>query len=553
MGPSGAASPRLSAKFPYRRRTLALALLTYLVLALSLAWTKAPWCDEAWFVNPAYNLAFHGNMGSNVLEPSGYYLNVYMRDVQQRTYIYPPNHFIVLAGWFRIFGFSAFLARAYSVCWSALMMIALFYVLLRMFPDRRVPYVAFALLCIEFIFLWSTADGRPEAMANSLAFCSVAVYLHFREQKLALAVWASQCFAAAGVFAHLNASLIVLSLTAMACFLDRGRLGIRHLALAAGPYLVAAGLWATYILQKPSDFLAQFLPQAGWSQRWQGLFRPDIAIGTEIDRHLAAYCLNGLWPGVMNGWMIIIPLLYLSAVIWFWRSRRKLEKTEQAFLLFTLVLMCGMTFLNGFKGYFYLIYIVPVYVAVFSAWLLHLWSRSKEARYVAGILAATFIVLQLSTSIQHIRADEYHRDYLPAVQDLLRYRNAGKSIVGTAALGFGLNFRGFKDDIREGTYSGLSPDVLVVDRSYRKFAGMFATNEPPVFTHIVETLSTKYRFVAQHGSFWIFERRAMAAGPADPWLDLAKLQNVEKGQRASAFFRLIFKEAKLHDAEESSL
>lgn len=523
-------------------------MAVYLVLAFGLASTKAPWCDEAWFVNPAYDLAFHGRMSSNVLEPSGHYLNAYLRGVQERTYIFPPNHLVALAGWFRIFGFSALVTRAYSICWSALALVAMFYVLLRLFPDHRVARLATLLTAIEFIFLWSTADGRPEAIANSLAICSVAVYLHFREENLGKAILTSQLLAAAGVFAHLNALLIVFSLAGMAWYLDRKRFQLRYLAFASAPYIFFAGLWSLYILQKPSDFVAQFFPQAGYSERWKGFLRPDFAIGTEIDRHLSAYCLDGLWPGVMNGWMVIVPFLYLSAVVWFWRSRRKLEPSQRAFLVFTIVLICGMTFLNGFKGYFYLIYVVPIYVAIFAAWLLDLWARSRAAKLVAASMAMAFVIVQLSTSIQHIRADEYHRDYVPLIDDLAHYRSDGKTIVGTAALGFGLNFRGFKDDIREGTYSGLRPDVLVIDRSYRKFAGMFETNEPPVFAHIVKMLSTNYRLAAQHGSFWILERVHPADnGKLKPWIDTKEIETVEKGKRAEYLFKVLSSKGKVQE------
>jgi hypothetical protein len=39
---------------------LALAIVIFLILSLWLAHTKAPWCDEGWFANPAYNLALKG-------------------------------------------------------------------------------------------------------------------------------------------------------------------------------------------------------------------------------------------------------------------------------------------------------------------------------------------------------------------------------------------------------------------------------------------------------------------------------------------------------------
>jgi hypothetical protein len=528
--------------------TPAIAAAVFLTLACSLAYTKAPWCDEGWWVNPAYDLAFHGRMGMSVVEPTGQFINANLHGLQERTYTFPPAHFVALAGWFRLFGFSTFLARLYSIFWSLITLAALFYILRKLFPDARVAPLALVLVSMEFIFLWSTADSRPDAMANCLATCSVALYLRLREGDLGRAIFASQMCAAAGVFAHFNALVVVIAWAGMVWYLDRARLKFRHLLFAGAPYLLFASAWSVYILEKPADFAAQFFPQAGWGERWKGILRPDIAIGKEIDRHLAAYCIDGVWTGVTNGWAVLVPLLYLSAAVAFVRSRGRLEKSARAFGVFAALLVLATTFLNGFKGYFYLIYVVPIYCVLLAAWLLNLWARSAGGKWAAAAIAALFAILQLSTSIKHIRADEYHRDFVPAVERLEQYRAQGKSIMGTAALGFGMNFTGFKDDIREGNYSGLTPDVLVIDRSYRNFAKMFEENEPQVFAHLVETLSTRYRLVSQYGSFWIFERT-----PAAAWLDAGKIEKAEKGKRAECLFRMIFTACKLRDAEESSL
>lgn len=544
MSPTVEAPVAARVKIPGRRWwivPLGAAVLVYLVLALWLAYTKAPWCDEAWFVNPAFNLAVHGYMGSNVLEPSGHYLNAYLRGVQQRTYIFPPNHLVALAGWIRLFGFSALLVRLYSISWGALGLAALYYVLLRAFPDRKVAQLAILFTSIDFVYLWSTADGRPEAMAFSLAMASVAAYLHFREKNLALAVFVSQMLAAAAAFAHLNALLIVLGLIGMALFLDRRLLKLRYVLYAGIPYAFFAGLWSVYIWQKPSDFVAQFLPQAGYSERWKGFLHPDLAIGTEINRHLASYSIDSLWSGAMIGWAVFVPLFYAAAMVWFVASRRRMEKIERAFFIFTLVLALGTTFLNGFKAYFYLIYVVPIYAAVLAAWLLGLWAGSMAGRCFASVIVLAFVFLQLWTSIMHIRADEYHRDFEPAVRELARYRAEGKTIVGTAALGFGLDFAGFHDDIREGAYSHLEPDILVLDRSYRTFAQRFETAEPGVFSHIVTMIPAQYRLVSKHGSFWILEHvPPSTGGKTASWLDPRELDKVRKGGRADYFFNVLY-------------
>jgi hypothetical protein len=535
---------------------LAASVIIYAVLAFWLADTKAPWCDEGQYANSSYDLAFHGRMSTSVVEPSGYYLNAYFRGAQQRTYFNVPIQLIALAGWFRVFGASAFSARAYSICWGIVTLPILFYILWLLFPDPRVAALGALLTSIDFIFLWSTADARMEAAANALALGSLAAYLHFREKDFPKAVLYSQLLGAAAVFTHPNAALVVLMMAVLAWRFDRQKIrscGWRDLAVAAAPYLILGFFWSLYILQSPADFRAQFMANLSGhnGERFTKILHPDMAVLSEIDRHLGAYFIGGLWGQVMQNWMILVPLLYLPAIIWLMLRSGGKDERLNIFATYTVAMMLGMTFLNGFKGYFYLVYVVPLYNAVLGLWLLRLWSRSVSTKLVGTVIAACFVTMQLGISVAHIRADEYHRDYLPAIRELARDRAEGKTILGTAALGFGLGFSGLKDDARLGMYSGLTPDVLVLDRAYRLYANFYAAEEPAVFDHIVTLLSSKYRLASQHGSFWIFERRPDA--DARPWVDTSKLENIDKVRRAQDLFRLIFKASKMRDPVESSL
>jgi hypothetical protein len=517
---------------------LAASLAIYLVLAGWVARTKAPWCDEGAFANPAYNLAFHGYMGSSVLEPSGHYLNAYLKGIRERTYDVVPNHLVALAVWFRVFGFSLFTMRAYSICWGAAILLTFFYLLRRLFPDPWVARLASLLMAVDFMIQWTTADGRMEAPACALALGSLAAYLFFRERDLSTAVLVSQVLAAAAMFTHPNALIIVLTVLVLAWRDDRKRFQLRHVLLAILPYLVFAELWAIYILQNTSDFAAQFFANAAGrsSTRWKMIFQPWRAIYFEAARHFGNYRASGLWAGVMNPWMTAIPFIYLAAMAGLLRNRSQSPAAKKAFLACTVTVVLGMTFLNGVKAPAYLLYAVPFYDAVLAVWLVDLWKGGAPSRLAAGLLTCAFVSIQLATTIQHIRADEYGREYLPAVQAVNNERAAGKSIAGTAALGFGLGFQGFADDWRLGLYSGLKPDVIVLDRSYREFTRRFETDEPRVFSHVVAMLTSDYRLSARYGTFWIFERVPAEVGKPAPWLDISGIGLKERGKRAEYLF-----------------
>jgi hypothetical protein len=531
---------------------LAACIALYFVLALWIAATKAPWCDEGWFACPAYNLAFRGKMATNVLEPSGHFLNAYLKGIQERTYIVVPNHLIALAGWFRLFGFSMFIMRAYSIVWGAIELLLLYYILVRLFPDRRVAQTAVFLLATDFIFLWSTADGRMEAPATALALACIASWLHFRERNLGTAVIVSQMFGAAAVFTHPNALIGVIAVIVLALRYDREQLRLWHVFAAAGPYCVFLVLWSFYIVQSPSDFVAQFFANAAGraSSRWKTIIQPWLALWKEGTRHVGAYVGSGIWSGIMSQWMLFVPFIYIGALSWFWIARRKRDLGSSMFFLVTGTYVLGMTFLNGFKAFCYLIYLIPFYDSALAMLLVTLWQGAPDRKLIGASLATAFLMLQVSATVQHIRADEYHLDYLPAVHSLEAYRSAGKTITGTTALG--MDFSGFRDDARLGMYTGSTSDLVVIDRSYRSFSRLFAEEEPAVFSHVVSTLTSKFRLVELHGSFWIFER-LRGDKPAAPWVDISAIALKAEDEKADYFYKLLASSAEAYSQGRRTL
>jgi hypothetical protein len=438
-------------------------------------------------------------------------------------------------------GFSLFTMRLYSILWGAILLLALFYILRRLFQDHRVAYFATLLSALDFVFVWSTADGRMEAPAGALALCSLAAYLHFRERRLRVAIVISQVLGAAAVFTHPNALIVLLAVFVLAWRHDRNRLRAGHLVLAAAPYLVFGLLWSIYILQAPSDFMAQFFANAAGrdSSRWKVILQPWLAVYREMLRHLALYMTGGLWSAVMNPAMAIIPFIYLAAMIGFLRRRKLYGMPARMFVACLVTVLAGMTFLNGFKAHCYMLYLIPFYDAVLAAWLLMLWDRKGDAGGVAVCLSAAFVIVQLSTSIQHIRADEYAQDYQPAIRAVGKYQAAGKTITGTSALGFGAGFRGFTDDWRLGLHTGLRTDVIVMDRSYRDFTIRFEKDEPAVFSHVVGTLNSEYRLAQRHGSFWIFERVSTPRPWTVPRIDISSVVLDGKTERVDYIFGLL--------------
>ena len=78
------------------RRLAVAAAIAYLLLAFAVAFTKAPYGDEAFFAAPSYTLITHGYLGCPPMHELG---------MDRHLYSIPPGFFLTQAAWYRVVGF----------------------------------------------------------------------------------------------------------------------------------------------------------------------------------------------------------------------------------------------------------------------------------------------------------------------------------------------------------------------------------------------------------------------------------------------------------------
>src|SRR5437588_6316322 len=123
MIPSGIPNPARSEA--YQRAVIGLILLAYLALGIGNIATRAPWCDEAWFGSPAYNLAYKGFMGTTVLDPaSSTWKSVKLTGIDRHTYWVMPLSLLLLAEDYRVFGFGSIQTRVPALVFGAVFLLA---------------------------------------------------------------------------------------------------------------------------------------------------------------------------------------------------------------------------------------------------------------------------------------------------------------------------------------------------------------------------------------------------------------------------------------------
>jgi hypothetical protein len=466
-------------------------LAVFAVSAILLAQSKIPWSDEGWFANPAYNLAFRGNMGTNVLEPSGHYLNAYLSGIQTRTYIVPPLYIVSLAGWYRLFGFSLLSTRTLSLFWACVALGALFSLVLSLTRRPWLALLSAAITSLDFLFMWGAVDGRMDMMCAALGYAAIAIYLYLRERNLDRAIFWSHALGAAALFTHPNAVVAIAVLLYLTFVLDRARLQRYQVLIAGAPYFVLLLAWLPYILQSPQDFRAQFLANAAGpgSARLNALRRPWTLVTGEIGKYFLAYGAYPMWAGPIGRWAEFVPVIYFAAAgVCIFRRKNGMDAGSRQLLGVALVYWIAATFLIGLKTQNYLVLSLPLHGAILALALVSLWHSQLANKVFAAFLAANFLWIQLATTAQKIELDDYRRQYLPVAKLIRQYAREHKCVIATAAFGFEGRFDQFHDDVRLGFYSGLRPDVVVVEPVYRFWYDRHANDEPAVRKYTAELL-----------------------------------------------------------------
>jgi hypothetical protein len=135
-------------------RSLAASALLYLMLTGAIALTKSPWCDEAWYGSPGFNLITKGYMGTSSLEPtSTTWKSVRLTGIDRHTYWAMPLHFLATALWYTLFGFSILSLRALSILWGLLALFCWIRIAARLSPQPHVALVTGLLLACNAVFI----------------------------------------------------------------------------------------------------------------------------------------------------------------------------------------------------------------------------------------------------------------------------------------------------------------------------------------------------------------------------------------------------------------
>jgi hypothetical protein len=495
----------------------ALVICIYLSLAALSARAKAPWWDEAWFASAARNLAMNGYLGTAVLPTNG----GDFQGIDRHVYFELPLYMIAAAGWFKIVGFGLLQTRLLSLGWGLVALGSWFVIVRSLSRDAKLALLATFFVSIDYAFVTMASEGRMDMMSTALGLAGLAAYLGLRARHLMAAVIVANALVAASIFTHPNGVVALLALVYFAIHLDRARLRLLDVGLAALPYLACLAGWGLYISQDPSSFMAQF--SAAASGRLAGVLNPLLAIKSEIgQRYLLFYgfppdyegSARGIWDGPVGGFRLFILVAYAIAIV-AGLAKREIRNNPvfRAILIIVAIDAFWLTFLNSNKRYYYLVDITPAMAVIWAVWVRQNWNARSLPRWLMLGASIGLAALDVGASINRIGVDTYDTNYVPVVSFIeSHYSSAGGTIIGSGELGFGLGFDGkVVDDNSLGYYSGVNPNVIVVNPEYDYQFQHYQSTNPRIYAYLNDRLGA-FQEVYSSGGYRVYVRRSSPAG-----------------------------------------
>ena len=488
---------------------LVLLVASFVARGWMVSRVKAPWCDEGWFAAAAHNIAFAGHSGLPV-EPTGFFLDQKLTGIQQHTFLVPPLHLWLLAGWYRVVGFGLDQTRMYGVLWGAAGLVVMFGLFQAIWRRPWLSLLAAAVCALDFVWLWASADGRMDVAVMVLSLAGWWAWFYWRGNERGLVV-AHACFALA-CLAHLNAVISLAALWLMILWRGRRGLSVRAIAWAAVPFALAGVAWILYVDGHWDEFRTQFVANArGHSAlgRVAASWQPWIEVLDElITRYFAAFGLKPFWLHATPPLYPLVVLIPFGAAFTVLFQGRPWRGRGGGLLLMAFAQIGVYALFVRFKAHNYLAYLMPLWSMLLALFLWRWWHRAGARRFVAVMVASVWVAMQLFTFTWKLRQPD-RAEFEELAQYLRRTPfPADAYLSGPTLLVFGVGYGRWVEDNRIGLRSGRRPDVVVLDSYAREFETVLVAGEPDVWLAYLKSFREEYRPLRRVGPYEVWVRRA---------------------------------------------
>jgi len=492
----------------------------YLALSIGTALTEIPITDEGYFANPAFNLMTKGSFATTMLETIG----TPFKGIDRHTYWIMPLEPLALSFWYRVFGFGVFSTRSLSIVWGLVALVSWFVIVRSLFKRTSLGLIVLALLSCDYIFIVCAASGRMDMMSASLGFAGFASYLWLRERSLIWAILVSQSLIVMSGLTHPMGLLPFFGLLFLSLYLDRKRIGFKHVAIALTPYVIGSVAWGSYILQDPSSFHSQFFGNAMMGSdeytgsRFVGLFSPLTGLKLEFtQRYLANFGL-GRRDTSTTRIKLVFLILYAAGILGSLLVREIRRTANYKLLLgMTLIYFVLLSFLDSQKKFYYLVHIVPFYLAMVALFLRWCWARPKLFGKAAAVALAAICLVEIGGLGYRITRNNYRNSFQPAVNALKQNTTPQTSIAANPGVAFGM---GFPENVFHDPLFGYNShrkfDYIIIDPETAYSIELSKQRDPEVHDYMIRLLAEEYDQIYDYRNYTIYSRKSLHDPSAPP-------------------------------------
>ena len=414
--------------FLFQNKEIIILLLAYALL-YSFNLNKFPVIngDENWFINPAYDLAMFGKMGTSMTYGSYNLANF--------TYWQPPVFILLMAASFKLFGFGIIQARMVSVGLGFLTVLFTYLLGLKLY-NKKIGILASLLLMLNPLFFMISRNARMEiAVACFMVIALYCTFLALKESKLGY-YFAAAFFATLAFLSHPNGVIAILSvfLIILAEKIDFKSLKMLKLNISFSElFVLIAGIiiplipYSLYISLDFEAFKGQFMGNIAMSPS-----NPLNNIFAEPTRYVNLFWWLTQYNGIFLTFFVFLPVLVLTVMGFYYLVRGR--KFSGKFLFIVLMVNIGvLAVLVNHKYFIYLGIIIP-YLSILMALTLkdkiHLKLNKK------GILSGFTIILWLMLIMGNCifltsfleKTKNY--DYMEIEYEVQKYIPPGSVVVG---------------------------------------------------------------------------------------------------------------------------
>ncbi|HBY59382.1 MAG TPA: hypothetical protein DEH78_06140 [Solibacterales bacterium] len=493
----------------YRRAAIGGAWLLAAMVLVFAAWHRIPWPDEGHFVQPPYYLLSEGKFATKTVDATASGL---LR-ADQRTYWTMPLHSFLMSGWFLVFGVSLFGARMMTVLLLPVLGWQTYRIARLVTRDEATAAWAAVLMPLEYVVLYTSSWARPDVLCAVLGLGGICWYLGRREASLRQALWGASLLVTLSGLAHPNAILHGAGLAFLVLYYDRRRLTAGLLIGMAAAALLAVVPYAAYVSLDWEAFTQQMRRNAEGNDRMAAGWNPVSLVWRElVERYGLAY--GQLSPGLLPRLKGVALISYLGAVVAFLASGALRRATSTGPIVALWAIYFAVQCVFNQKLSVYLIHILPLTLILVSSGAVYVWRRNR----LAGVSIAAWLALSAVVQTGGFAYVAMNRSAVAGQREAADFlkRNAGPAqrINGSVTLVFPLRFDArLKDDRSLGLNSGIAPEVIVVEESYRESFEGYKTRRPELLARILRRLE-EYRLSYDRGGYQIYFRPDFKPGSA---------------------------------------